>query len=244
MKLSELGLNRFMYKEVQDIKTSDSSNMSSDPYAYQKQSLPSQTKIGGGEDASNILPGTIIRNCIIITDDLNTKNILIEDVGGNPIGAFSTFGLGSSISLRILNDFGYEWHPTHFNFVFNESEPMPNVDLGTPTLPWNIVYANQIGDGANKTVLNGSVVACPLPTVPDALEIIRKIPPPSFVGDRGHFGDKLYFDDLTFPKEVLHEVNGKQEIEHTMMIGLLMKAVVELTSKVDNLEKEIALIKK
>ena len=88
----------------------------------------------------------------------------------------------------------------------------------------------------------GTFVACPLPTVPDALEIIRKIPEPITVGDRGHFGERLYFDDLTFPEEVLWEIKGVKEIELTNMVGLLMKAVVELTAKVDYLEGKINIL--
>lgn len=90
-----------------------------------------------------------------------------------------------------------------------------------------------------KSTFNGSVVACPLPTVSEALPIIRRIPEPTKVGNRGHYGDKLYFDDLTFPEEVLWEIEGVKEIEHTHMIGLLMKAVVELTNEVDLLKAQL-----
>jgi hypothetical protein len=242
MNLSELGLNRWGYKAVQKTETSDSSDMSSNTPIYKTQSEQIQDK-NNTEDASNVLPGTVIKSCIIIANSLTTQSLLIEDIGGNPIGAFSVFGVGNSISLTILNDFGYEFHPNYFTYTYNESEPIvPDVDLGTPTRPWNIVYANQIGNGANKSTLYGNVIACPLPTISNALDIIRKIPEPSYVGERGHFGNGLYFDDLTFPEEVLHDVDGKKEIEHTKMIGLLMKAVVELTEKVDKLEKEVALL--
>jgi hypothetical protein len=242
MKLSELGLNRWGYKAVQQSETYDSSNMSADTPVYREQtSQPDSNK--GSDDANNIQPGTVIKSCIIIANSLTAQDVIIIDIGGNPIARLTTFGVGDSVALIIQNDFGYEFHPNYFTFTFNESEPMPNVDLGTPTRPWNIVYANQIGDGANKTTLYGNVIACPLPTVPNALDIIRKIPEPTYVGDRGHFGNRLYFDDETFPIEGLLEIEGKSEIEHTMMIGLLMKAVTELTKKVDDLEKEIALIK-
>lgn len=90
-----------------------------------------------------------------------------------------------------------------------------------------------------KSTFLGGVVACPLPTVSNALDIIRRIPEPTKVGDRGHYGDKLYFDDLTFPEEVLWEIDGVKEIEHTHMIGLLMKAVVELTKEVDYLKAQL-----
>lgn len=129
--------------------------------------------------------------------------------------------------------------------------PVTNIfatNIGTLTYPVNQIVTNTLGAGnvitgtfsnVTKSTFNGSVVACPLPTVKDALNTIRKIPNPTKVGNRGHYGDGLYFDDLTFPEEVLWEIDGVKEIEHTHMIGLLMQAVRELTSKVDALEKEL-----
>ena len=115
--------------------------------------------------------------------------------------------------------------------------------LGCTTAAIGGVYigSSAIGTPSAKVTLNGSVVACPLPTVPDALKIIDKIPEPTDVGERGHFGDRLYFDDLTFPDEVLYKINGKKEIELTMMTGLLIKAVKELSQKVKILEEKVAL---
>ena len=98
-------------------------------------------------------------------------------------------------------------------------------DIGSPSLKIRNFY--------------GSVVACPLPTVENALDILKKIPEPVHVGERGHYGEGLYFDDLTFPEEVLHETDGKKDIEHTRMIGFLMKTVIELNKKVEDLEKII-----
>ena len=113
--------------------------------------------------------------------------------------------------------------------------------LGCSTAAIGGVYigSSAIGTPSAKVTLYGTHVACPLPTVPDALEIIDKIPEPTNIGDRGHFGDRLYFDDLTFPEEVLHEIDGKKEIELTMVTGLLIKAVKELSQKVKDLEQEI-----
>ena len=112
----------------------------------------------------------------------------------------------------------------------------------TGTLSANTVSTSSFSN-SSKSTFNGSVVACPLPTVLNGLEIIRKIPEPTYVGDRGHYGDGLYFDDLTFPEEVLYEIDGVKEIEHTHMIGLLMQAVRELTQKVDILEAKCANLK-
>lgn len=121
-------------------------------------------------------------------------------------------------------------------------------DLGSASFYWNNLYANSVvavdvvtGGFSNaiKSTFNGSVVACPLPTILNALDVIKKIPDPTHVGDRGHYGNGLYFDDLTFPEEVLYEIDGTKEIEHTHMIGLLMQAVRELTSKVESLEEII-----
>jgi len=97
-------------------------------------------------------------------------------------------------------------------------------DLGTPVLKFGTFY--------------GSVSACPLPTVENALEILERIPEPSFVGERGHYGERKYFDDLTFPEEVLYtNAKGIVDIEHNHMLGFLLKAVIELNEKVKLLEQ-------
>jgi len=101
-------------------------------------------------------------------------------------------------------------------------------NIGSPSFKFNNIY--------------GSIVACPLPTVLNALDTIRKIPDPVEVGERGHFGDGLYFDNKTFPDEVLHDTPEGRDIEHTRMIGLLMQAVRELTEKVDLLEEKLSKI--
>lgn len=112
-------------------------------------------------------------------------------------------------------------------------------NIGSPAAQIQTIYCAQLGDGSNKVDMYGTVTACPLPTVPNALEVIEKIPAPTKVGERGHFGDKLYFDDETFPEEVLWEIKGKKEIELTNMVGLLMKAVIELNQKVKELESRL-----
>ena len=98
-------------------------------------------------------------------------------------------------------------------------------DIGSPSFKFNNIY--------------GSIVACPLPTVLNALNTIRSIPEPTKVGERGHFGDGLYFDNKTFPDEVLHDTPEGRDIEHTRMIGLLMQGMRELVAKVDLLEDKL-----
>lgn len=100
------------------------------------------------------------------------------------------------------------------------------IDLGSPTDKFGTFY--------------GSVSACPLPTVENALEILDRIEEPTFVGERGHYGlDRKYFDDLTFPKEILFtDAKGRTDIEHNHMLGFLLKAVIELKAKVDLLENK------
>lgn len=167
--------------------------------------------------------------------DLRTAiaNGILSFYGLGGIGAGAIYGSGTNQLMVDVSGSG--------DYEFTESEfySLNGSNLGRDTAKWHIVYADQVGDASNKVTLHGAVVACPLPTIAEALSIIRKIPEPTYVGERGHFGDGLYFDDLTFPEEVLHDVDGKKEIEHTHMIGLLMKAVVELTKKVDDLEKRL-----
>lgn len=86
----------------------------------------------------------------------------------------------------------------------------------------------------------GSVSACPLPTVENALDILAQIPDPSFVAERGHYGlDRKYFDDLTFPPELLYtDAKGRVDIEHNHMLGFLLKVVVELKAEIDLLKSK------
>ena len=112
-------------------------------------------------------------------------------------------------------------------------------NIGTPFNRYDTIYSDHFGDAIAKSIFYGTFLACPLPTVENALEIIEKIPEPTKVGNRGHYGNGLYFDDLTFPEEVLYELEGKKEIEHSHMIGFLMKAIIELNQKVKILEANL-----
>jgi len=101
-----------------------------------------------------------------------------------------------------------------------------DLDIGSPTQKLGTFY--------------GSVSACPLPTVENALDILDKIPEPSFVGERGHYGlDIKYFDDITFPKELLYtDKKGRVDIEHNHLLGFLLKVVVELKAEIDLLKNK------
>jgi len=95
--------------------------------------------------------------------------------------------------------------------------------------------------GAKIGTLYGSVAACPLPTVENAISILKKIPSPSKVGERGHYGDRLYFDDLTFPSEILFtDKKGRTDIEHNHLLGFLVQVVRELNDKVESLEAQLS----
>lgn len=112
------------------------------------------------------------------------------------------------------------------------------VTLGADMIP-DANNAYDIGSPSAKIgTFFGSVSACPLPTIPNALEILEKIPEPTLVDDRGHYGhDRIYFDDLTFPEEILYtDKRGRVDIEHNHMLGFLLKAVIELNDKVAELE--------
>lgn len=114
------------------------------------------------------------------------------------------------------------------------------ITIGADMIPdANGVY--DIGSPAFKiATFYGSVVACPLPTVENALEILDRIPEPEFVGERGHYGtDRKYFDDLTFPAELLFtDKKGRVDIEHNHVLGFLLKAVIELKAEVDSLKSK------
>jgi hypothetical protein len=100
-------------------------------------------------------------------------------------------------------------------------------DLGSPSQKFGTFY--------------GSVSACPLPTIDNALDILERIPEPTYVGERGHYGlDRKYFDDLTMPPELLYTSPKRiTDIEHNHMLGFLLKTVKELNEKVKRLEAQI-----
>ncbi len=117
-------------------------------------------------------------------------------------------------------------------------------NIGSPTNGFSTIYTDKmfvglLGDAGHKVGMYGTVTACPLPTVPNALEILDRIAEPAEVGERGDFGPGIYFDDIGFPEELLYEMNGKQEIEHTKMIGFLMKVVKEQNEKMKLMEERI-----
>lgn len=91
MKLSELGLNRFMYKEVQDIKTSDSSDMPDNNILQEQNNNKDSREYG----SRNILTGTVISSCFIITSDLPAR----VELFGNDIKLYDdSKGGGGQIS--------------------------------------------------------------------------------------------------------------------------------------------------
>ena len=95
--------------------------------------------------------------------------------------------------------------------------------------------------GSKMGTFYGSVVACPLPTIENPIDVLERIAAPVDVEGRGHYGDdKKYFDDLTFPEELLHTTSkGNKEIEHTTMIGFLLQTVIELNAQVKDLKARL-----
>lgn len=111
--------------------------------------------------------------------------------------------------------------------------------IGKKMLPDGAGY-NIGAPGQKFGTFYGSVSACPLPTVEDALEILDTIAEPVFVGDRGHYGDRKYFDDLGFPESLLWtNSDGYTDIEHNHMLGFLLKVVKELKSEIDSLKSRL-----
>ncbi len=137
--------------------------------------------------------------------------VIQNDLVGVPGSGYSVFLSGRDSGIIIVN-----------SSIFPLSG---GIDLGGP--------ANKFG------TFYGAVVACPLPTIEgSALEMLKNIAPPVPVGERGHYGDGLYYDDLTFPAELLYtDTKGRTEIEHTKMIGFLLQALIELSAEVETLKK-------
>lgn len=133
---------------------------------------------------------------------------------------------------------GYAVGTDQFNLMLYLGDSS-NVSIGASMVPDanNVYNIGAVGAKIN-TIYRTSEVACPLPTVENALEVLEKIPAPTMdVGDRGHFGDnRLYFDDLTFPDEIaLKNEDGTNDIEMTRTIGFMLKAIIELNAQVKDL---------
>ncbi len=114
-------------------------------------------------------------------------------------------------------------------FVVIGADVMPNdvgIDIGSPSNKFGTFY--------------GATAACSLPTVPNALELLDLIPEPTDIGDRGHFGEGIYFDDQTFPDEISFiNSEGAKDIEITRVVGFLLKAVKELSAEVKDLKTQL-----
>jgi hypothetical protein len=138
--------------------------------------------------------------------------VFYNSILGVPGDGFSAFIGGTGTGLVV--------------FASDSIPALPGLDIGSPSNKFGTFY--------------GSVSACPLPTVDNALEILDKIEEPTFVGERGHYGlNRKYFDDLTFPQEILFtDAKGRTDIEHNHMLGFLLKALIELKTKVDLLERK------
>lgn len=152
---------------------------------------------------------------------------------GFGLTGYSSFVIGGEGGLA---GFGYSEGGLGLGIVFYVDQ-IDRIRMGADLIP-DAAGAYDIGSPSFKIgTLYGSVVACPLPTVPNALEILDRIPAPGTVDGRGHYGDGLYFDDLTFPPELLYtDSKGRVEIEHNHVLGFLLKAVIELKAEVDLLK--------
>jgi hypothetical protein len=175
--------------------------------------------------------GTVIMD----TSDGSSGAAVFVQYGSFPMAAITYNGSGifvnsanTSVSTHFLPDTDNTYDLGQYYYQWRQMFVKGSVASGDTTTG---TFSN-----STKSLFRGSITACPLPTILDSLEVIRRIPEPVQVGERGHYGDGLYFDDLTFPEEALWELDGKMEIEHTHMIGLLMQAVRQLTKKVDDLE--------
>ncbi len=154
------------------------------------------------------------------TDGIFTNNVL--------------FGVFHNSILEVPGEgFSVQLSGTGTGAVYTNSNILPfdavagAVNIGAP--------------GAKFGTFYGSVSACPLPTVDNALEMLDRIPEPVDVGERGHYGlEKKYFDDLTMPKELLHtDSQGHVDIEHNHMLGFLLKTVKELKAEIEVLKTRI-----
>ena len=192
-------------------------------------------EIVGGSDAGIKAIG--VAELIKFYVDSTTFNASIRLRSGGPVYPSTTielaFGVGSSctdfevILARTGPDTG------HFSKVSGNT-----ATLGTSSLKWNGVYYQNL-------------YSCPLPTVDNALELLKTISEPKEKSQlkKPHEASyeykdgtkkRKYFDVVDMPEELtsLNDV-GEPDIEITRVVGFLFKAVKELNQKVEQLELKL-----
>lgn len=173
-----------------------------------------------------------------------TNHVILN--AGNSEQVFIGLGVGGFSALMVGGDGGWAGigyaDPATDNLVYvmMYATSETTMALGADLIP-DADGAYDIGSPSFKIgTLYGSVVACPLPAFENPLEILDRVPAPAYVGDRGHYGEnRKYFDDLTFPEEVLFtSKKGIKDIEHNNMLGFLLGVVIELRKEIQELKEK------
>lgn len=156
---------------------------------------------------------------------------------GSFIVSRSDSGVLGDIGIAFFNEATAGGDPLNWSVFLSGRGPDGSINVNSN------IYPNQAGldigaPSAKFGTFYGSVSACPLPTVDNALDLLSQIPEPALVGERGHYGlDRKYFDDLTMPQELLYtDPKGRTDIEHNHMLGFLLKVVKELKAEIDELK--------
>lgn len=101
------------------------------------------------------------------------------------------------------------------------------------------------GDFVGKPSLNINVVGCPIPTVRNAVEIIKNLPEIARLDDESeekpHFGARDYISEIESPDEIK---NDKGEVSLWPLIGVLTQALKDSIIKIDELEEKVAQLTK
>ncbi len=142
------------------------------------------------------------------------------------VDAADSFSIFTAGNLRtFINNIGTF---SHTGLGVWEGDFIPFTDslynLGIPIRKWDNVYAN-------------NYLSCPLPTVHNALKMVRSLKKPRR-DVKGHHGKRLYFAIEDFPKQMkIKDKDGNDDIELVKTIGFLVQVVRELTAEVDKLKK-------
>ncbi len=173
----------------------------------------------------------------------DTSSVNNFAANGSYIIEHTTDGSDRSIGIALYNQSTGGGSSASWSVYLSGYGPDGNILLNSDVVPTS--SSIDLGGPSNKFgTFYGSVSACPLPTVENALELLDQIPEPAMVGERGHYGERKYFDDLTMPPELLYtDHKGRVDIEHNHMLGFLLKAVKEMHEEIKTLKDEIHTLK-
>ncbi|MBT9131252.1 MAG: hypothetical protein DDT41_01556 [candidate division WS2 bacterium] len=192
--------------------------------------------IRGALNASDLVSGILTGRNIQTNIEINRgiKILTSPRVAGAPFGLMEFWtNLGDASLLYIDSSANFNIEGGDLVVQANIWTPTLGATLGTSTRKWHSIFRT-------------NEFACDLPTTENACDIFKKIKDPTekISKKRKHFGERPYFKIEDFPIEMKANSaeKGKPEkldIEMTRTLGVAVKAIRELISRVEKLELKI-----